>query len=138
MLRAISTPSDRRRTLLLLALAVIFGLGAAASGLDDNPPGLILAFLSAATFGAALVHPWRSARSFRRLMYASGLGFLASVILHNALHAAASVPGLPPLAHDVLSAAGVLFFFTAVLACPPLFLLGAVGAVAMSRRKSDS
>ena len=136
MLKAISTPKDRNRTVLLLTVAVGFGLAAALSGLDDNPQGLLLAVLSAATCGVSFVHPWRSPRSFRRLAYSSIAGFLVSVFLHNALYAAASVPGVPALALELFSGASVLFFFSAVLVFPPLFAVGVVGAlVAVSRRR---
>ena len=126
----------RSRPALLLAVAASLGVGAAVLGLDDNPPGLLLAFLSACAAGAAFVHPWRSPRSFRRLIYWSVAGFLLSAFLHNALYAAASVPGLPPLARGIFNGAGVLSFFSALLVFPPLFVVGVVGALV--RARSDS
>lgn len=138
MLKAFSTPGDRRRTLALLATCAALALAAAFLGVDDNPPGLWLAFLSAAMLATAFAHSWRSPASFRRLMYASGLGFLVSVVLHNVFAAAASVPDLPGFAQGVLMGAGVVFFFTAILLCPAAFVVGAVGAVVMARRRVES
>ena len=138
MLKAISTPQDRSRTVLLLTVAVCFGVAAALVGLDDNPPGLLLAVLSATTCGVAVVHPWRSPQSFRRLAYSSIAGFLVSVFLHNALYAAASVPGVPALARELFSGASVLFFFGAILVFPPLFVVGVVGALVAVSRGRDA
>ena len=135
MLKAFSTPRDKRRTLFLLAICAATAVAAVAVGIDDNPPGLLLAFLSAATLAVAFSHPWRSPRSFRRLMYASGFGFLVSVILHNVFYAWASVPDLPELARDLLTGVEVFFFFVGILLCPPAFVVGMVGAVAMSIRR---
>ena len=138
MLKAISTPTYRNRTVLLVAMAVSFGIAAALLGFDDNPPGLLLACLSVATFGVAFVHPWRSPRSFRRLIYSSVAGFLSSAFLHNALYAAASVPGVPPLARGIFNRAGAFFFFSAIFVFPPLFLIGVVGALVVGRMKGHA
>ena len=49
-----------------------------------------------------IVHPWRTARQFRRLLYASMLGLALFAILHNVFEAvtskAASVGALQSLA----------------------------------------
>ena len=138
MLGAFSTPRNRNRTSILLMICGVLALGAAVVGIDDNPPGLLLAYLSAAAFTVALVHPWRATRNFSMLMLASVLGFLVFGFLHNAFHGLASVAGSSGGAHDLLSGVGVVFFLIAVLLCPPAFLVGAVGAMVMSRRNRES
>jgi hypothetical protein len=138
MLEAFSTPRNKSQTFVLLAICGILAFAASAVGIDDNPPGLLLAFLSAATFTVAFVHPWRASKNFRRLMYASGLGFVVFVLFHNVLNGVASSAGSSGLAHDLLSGAGVAFFLVAILLCPPAFLVGAVGAIVMSRRERNS
>lgn len=135
MLEALSTPGYRRRTLVLLGACVALATTAGLVGVDDNPPGLALAFLSAGMFATAFAHPWRSPKSFRRLMYAAGAGFLAAVVLHNVLHAVASVPDLPDLAQGLLNAGSVVSFFVAILLCPPFFVVGAVGAIVTALRR---
>lgn len=134
MVEAISTPRNRNRTLFFLAICGILAFAAIAIGVDDNPPGLLLAFLSAASLTVAFVHPWRASGNFRRLMYASGLGLLVCGLLHNVLDAVASSVEPSGLAHAMLGGAGVVFFLVAILLCPPAFLVGAVGAIVMSRR----
>ena len=57
MIDAFSTSRNRIKTLTLL---VVCGLSAIASvivGIDDNLPGILLAFLAATAFVLAFVHP---------------------------------------------------------------------------------
>lgn len=138
MLEALSISRNRNRTFVLLAICGMLALAAAAVGIDDNPPGLLLAFFSAAAFTVAFVHPWRATKNFKILMLASGLGLVVFGFLHNAFHALASVAGSSGLTHDLLSGAGVAFFLIAILLCPPAFLVGAVGAIVMSRMEPKS
>ena len=138
MLEAFSTPRNRKRTFFLLAICVLLAFAAAAVGIEDNLPGVLLAFLSMAAFTVAFVHIWRASKNFRRLMYASVLGFIASGLLHNVLHGVASEVGASGIVHDLLVGAGVAFFLVAILLCPPVFLVGAVGTIVMSRREHHS
>lgn len=124
--------------MVLLAICGMLAFAAVAVGVDDNPPGLLLAILSAVTFTIAFVHPWRASANFRRLMYASGIGFLACGILHNVFEAVATGAVSSGLAHDLMSGAGVVFFLVAILLCPPAFLVSAIGAIVMSRRARSS
>jgi len=134
MLRAFSTVPNRNRTFILLAASVLLALAAVWVGIDDNPPGLLLAFLSATSLVLAFVHPWRSAQPFRRLIYASGIAFIVFGILHNVFDALASLDGGSGLADGLLIGASIVCFFIAILLCPPALLVGAVGAVTMSMR----
>jgi hypothetical protein len=138
MLKAFATRRDRRRTYILLEVCGVLALIAFYVGIDDNPPGLVMAFLSAAAFATAFAHPWRSSRKFRRLMYASGAGLVAFAVLHNVFHAMASVPDLPRLAEQVFTGASVVSFLIAILLCPPFFVVGAVGAVVTALRGHES
>ena len=138
MLEAFSTPRNRSRTFILFAICGVLAVTAAAVGISDNPPGLLFAFLSASALVAAFVHPWRASKHFRRLIYASGLGFIVFAVLHNVLEGVASKAGISGLVHDLLSGAGVACFLVATLLCPPGLLVGAVGAVVMSRRERHS
>jgi len=138
MLKALSTPRNRSRSLMLLAVCGVLAFAASVLGISDNPPGLVLAFLSTIAFVLAFVHPWRTSKQFLSLVYASGLGFVIFVILHNVFEVIASKIGESGLAYSLLNGAGVAFFFIAILVCPSGLLVGAVGAVIMSRRKDHS
>jgi hypothetical protein len=132
MLDAFSTPRNRNRTFIFLGIGAVFAVAAAAAGIDDNPRGLLMAYLSAISFVVAFVHPWKASQHFRRLLYASVLGFVVFGVLHNVFEALASTAGAASLGRDLLDGAGAAFFIVATLLCPPGFLVGAVGAIVMS------
>ena len=80
MIDALSTLHNRTRTIILL---VICGLSAIAStfiGIDDNPPGGLLALLATVALILAFAHPWRTARKFMFLLLASVLGIVLFII----------------------------------------------------------
>lgn len=52
----------RTRTLAFLAVCALLAVAAAWAGIDDNPPGILLYYLAAASFILAWVHPWRTPR----------------------------------------------------------------------------
>lgn len=137
MLKAFSNTRNRYRSLILLVVCCVFAFGASILGIEDNPPGIALAFLSTITFILAFVHPWRTSKQFRYLIYGSGLGFVVFVILHNVFEGIASKMGGSGLVHTLLSGAGVAFFFIA-LVCPIALLVGFVGALITSRQKDQS
>lgn len=135
MLQAFSSPRDRRRSAVLAAGGLALAVAAAVAGISDNPPGLILALLAVAALTLALTHPWREPVKYRRLLIAAGVGFFAGALLHNGLHAVASLATPPGLVHDVLEGFGVFFFFVAILICPPVFLVATLGALLTSWAK---
>ena len=135
MLEAFSTPRNRNRTFILFAICGVLAAAAATLGSDDNPLGFLLAFVSASAFVVAFAHPWRTSLQFLRLFGASFLGFFVFGFLHNVFGAVASMAGVSGFVHDLLGGAGVASFYVAVFLCPPGFLVGAVGAVVLSRRE---
>jgi len=134
MLEALSTPRNRYRSLALFLVCVVLAFAASIFGISDNPPGIALAFFSAIAFVLTFVHPWRIAKKFRYLIYASISGFLVAVILHNLFEGLAAKMGGSGPVYSLLSGAGVAFFFIALI-CPIALLVGLVGAVIVSRRK---
>lgn len=138
MMRAFSTPSNRKRTFILFGICVVLAVAATVVGVADNLPGILLAFASVGAFVVAFVHPWRAPKHFLWLIGAFGLGFIVSAVLHNLLYGAAQKVGASGVAHNLLSGAGVAFFLIAVLVCPPGLLVGVVGAIATSMRKRQS
>jgi hypothetical protein len=138
MIDAFSTPHNRIKTLILLVICGLSAIAAAAVGIDDNPPGILLAFLAATAFVLAFVHPWRTARQFRFLLYASVLGFALFAILNNVFAAVAHNSATAGALQNLLQGLAVAAFFLATLICPAAFIVGAVGSVAMfirSRRR---
>ena len=138
MIKPLSTTRNRNRTFILFAVCGVLAITAAAIGIDDNPPGLLLAFLSATAFVLAFVHPWRTSKQFRYLIYASVLGFIVFAVLHNVFDFVAWKLGGSGLIPGLLNGASAAFFLVATLLCPPGLLVGAIGAVVMFRQERRS
>jgi hypothetical protein len=118
-----------------LAICCVSAAAALLVGISDNPPGILLAFVAATALVLAFVHPWRSAKQFGFLLFASALGFVILAILHNVFEAAASEVVRAGVLQIILQVFGVAAFLIAVLICPPAILVGAVGWLVMFLRK---
>jgi len=128
---AFSTPRNRIRTFILLAICGLLAVSARTVGIDDNPPGILLAYLAATALVLAFVHPWRTARQFRRLLYASVLGLVLLVILNNIFAAVAHNSATAGVFQNLLQGLAVAAFLLGTLICPAALLVGALGLVAM-------
>jgi hypothetical protein len=138
MLESFSTPRNRTRTLLFLGLCALLAIAAAGVGIDDNPPGIALALLSAASLVLAFAHPWRSAARFRRLIYVSILGFVLLLAAGVALQILVESTSLPGLASQILAFVGTASLLGAGFLCIPGLLVGIIGALLMRRRERNA
>ncbi len=134
MLQAFATPHNRTVSVLLLAACGLLAIAAARLGISDNPPGILLAFLSIAAFVAALVHHWRRARPFG-LLAGGSLAALA-VLMALAILFDISAPKVGPGGLLV----GVLHVLSrgcllAAMACPSALMVGVVGGLVMLVRE---
>jgi hypothetical protein len=116
MLEAFAKPQEKQ-TLLLLVICGVLAAAAGVVGIDDNPAGQSLAYLSAIALVLALVHPWRTTKRFLLLVGASALGFVVFTVLSSVLENA-GVEGV-----------GGVFFLIAAMLCPAGLLVGIIGAV---------
>jgi len=140
MIEALSTPRNRRMTVVLLAIAAVLAAAAGVVGISDNPPGILLAYGAAAALVVAFVHPWRTSRQFRYFFYTSFVGFFVLVVVHNVFEVVAGRMGGPGFVVAVLQGIQVAAFLIAILICPPALVIGAVGAVIMwirNRRRPE-
>ncbi len=135
MLKAFATPQHRRVTLIFLAVFCLAAIGTVTIGLDGNTPALVLAFVAATALVLAFVHPWRRAREFKYLVYASGLGFAVFVALHNLFDFAAEAAASVWLLDAILEVLGVIAFLAAIFVCPPAFAIGLAGVLIMFFRR---
>jgi hypothetical protein len=134
MLEALSTHRNRKRSLYFLIGGGVAATTSVIIGISDNPPGILLAFASAAAFLLAVIHPWRTARSYLRLLLVALGGFVAFAVLHNVFDALSGLASLPSFVRDGFRAVDVAFFLAAVIVCPPALVVGGVGAVVMALR----
>ncbi len=132
MIDAFATPRNRIKT---LAILVICGLSAIASvivGIDDNPPGILLAFLAATAFVLAFAHPWRTARKFMLLLLASVLGLVLFVILNVMFDSVIQDPTASDALQNLIESPAInALNVTIAMIIPAAFIVGAVGSIAM-------
>lgn len=132
-MEAWTKPHHRVRTYALLVLCGVFALAAGLVGVGDNPVGIFLAWSAGLALILAFVHPWRTAKPYRRLLYASVLGFILFAVLHNVFYALSGTmieaETRPP--QNLLEVLSVAAFLLAILICIPAALLGLVGSVVM-------
>jgi len=119
-------------TLILLAICGLLAIAAVVVGIDDNLPGILLAFLAATAFVLAFVHPWRTARKFMFLLLASILGFVLFIILNIILDTVAQNPANTGTLQDLLQSPAIdAFIIIIAMICSAAIIVGAVGSVAM-------
>ena len=118
-------------TWLFAAVAAASLAAALIIGISDNPAGLALCYIAAASVILTFAHHWRKAWCFLILLGSSALGFALGVFLHNFLYAlgqmAADIIGLK----QTLELLHVVLFLFAIFVCPAGFLVGAVGSAAV-------
>ncbi len=130
-LKAFAAPQHRRVTLIFLAVFCLAAIASLAIGLDGNTPANVLALVAATALVLAFAHPWRRAREFRYLFYASGLGFGVFVVLHGLFEVGAEAAASVGPLHAILHALSVTAFLVAVYVCPPALVIGLGGALMM-------
>jgi hypothetical protein len=138
MLQALSTRHNRTQSLFLFGGSVLLAIAAVLIGVDDNPPGIFLAFLSATALVLVFVHPWRIAKQYRALFVRSALAILGFIIVHNVLDTvAAAVVNAAPL-HILLESLSILAFLVSVLLGPTALIIGLVGWLVMTLREGTA
>jgi len=132
MADAFSTPHNIKMTLILLTVCGTLAITAVVVGIDDNLPGILLAFLAAIAFVLAFVHSWRTARKFMLLLLASVLGFVLFVILNIISDSAAQNLATSFAIQDLMQSPvfDALNMIIAII-CPAAFSVGAVGSLVM-------
>ena len=133
------TLGNRTKMFVFLTLCGLSTIGAAVLGIDDNPPGILLAYLAAFAFILAFAHSWQTARSFVLLLLVSVIGLVLFVILNNLFAAVAHNPATVGTFQKLMQALAVSAFFLGTLIFPAGFIVGVVGSIAMfirSRRRA--
>ena len=132
MIAAFSTPSNRNISFFLLASCGLLTIAAVTVGIDDNPPGILLAFLSATAFVLAFVHPWRTAKKFMFLLLASVLGFGLFIILSIMLDSVTQDPSASGTLRELIESPAMNALNTIIIMlCSAAFIVGVVGSAAM-------
>ena len=132
MIDALSTQHNRIKTFILLVICGLLAIAAIAVGIDDNPPGILLAYLAATAFVLAFAHPWRTARKFMLMLLVSVLGFALFVIMNIISDSIAQNPTASIVVKNLIQSSFMesLNLIIAMI-CPAAFIVGAVGSVTM-------
>ena len=135
MINALSTYHNRKLSIIYLTACCISAMAAAVSGIEDNAPGILCAFIAAVALVLAFVHPWRTAKQYSLLLLGAVLCFVISGVLHNVFHGIAGNMESAQMLQKILEGLGDTAFYLAVLVCPPAVIVGLVGSVTMIIRK---
>ncbi len=140
MVDAFSTLGNKNKTVILLVVCGILTIVSAVIGIDDNPPGFLLALLAAVAFVLAFVHPWRTVRKFMFLLLESVVGFVLFVILSITLDSVTQNPTTSSAIQNLIESPTVnVINIIIIMLCAAAFVVGAIGAVVMfirSRRQT--
>ena len=123
---------NRLKTIILLVICILSAIAAILVGIDDNLPGILLAFLAAITFILAFVHPWRSPRKFLIFLLAAVLGLILFVALFILIDITAQNPASPVVFKQLAESRTFEFLsICLIMLCPAAVLIGLVGWIVM-------
>ncbi len=111
----------QKKTYLFLILGIVALVIAIIIGIDDNPPGIILSFISSVLFVLAFAHNFKSPKSYIILLLGSIIGFVILIILHNIFESFGE--------GTFLRQFGVFFFLGALFLCPAGIIVGVIGSL---------
>jgi nitroreductase len=117
---------------ILIAAGVLAGAAALLMGVNDNPPGIALAYLGLGCLAGAWVWNWRAPRDFWILLVITLAAFPVSAILHNLFYALGILIFGPKYLSDILGFLEVFFFLVAVMVVAPAALVALVGGIITS------
>ncbi len=130
------SPNNRHKTIILLAICVLSTVTADLVGIDDNLPGILLAFLAGITFILAFVHPWRSPRKFLFLLLAAVLGLILFVALFILIDITAQNPASPVAMRELANSPAIeITSMILAMVLPAALLIGLVGWIVMKIRR---
>ena len=140
MIDVLSIPGNKNKTIILLVVCGLLTIVSAIIGVDDNPPGFLLALLAAAAFVLAFVHPWHTVRKFVFLLLESVAGFVLFVILSIILDSITQNPTTSSAIRNLIESPTVNFInIVLIMLCMAAFVVGAIGSVVLfihSRRQT--
>jgi hypothetical protein len=111
----------QKRTYIFLILSIISIVAAFIVSIPDNPPGIILGFLSSVFFILAFTHNWEKVKHYVLLTIVSLGGFVVSAILSNVFETIGK--------GTFLEKVGIFFFLLAIFLCPGGILIGIIGSL---------
>lgn len=130
---------QRMKIIQWVLIGVGFGVGLAAIflGVADNPPGIILMYLSLICLAGAWVWNLPAPKDYWTILFLSLGAFPVGVVLHNLFYGLADLAFGIPVLVGILEFFHVIFFLVAVVAVGPAALVGLVGGIISSWQGMD-
>jgi hypothetical protein len=117
-----------KRSLIFLALCVIFTGVALVMGINDNIPGFIVLVVGAFSLALAIVHGWRKSKRYLILAISSFVGFFVFAVLVNLMEFLTRIYA-DMFVYYIFAGINVVSYFMVLLICPLGFLTGFFGFV---------
>ena len=111
----------QKSTYVYLLLSILSMLAALIVGISDNPPGILLCFMSSVLLVLAFTHNLNTVKSYLILLLISLAGFVVAAVLHNVFEALGK--------ETFLGIIGVFFFLVAIFICPAGVIIGIGGMI---------
>lgn len=141
MIDTISTHHNKMKTIALLGICGILSIASTVVGIDDNPPGVLLALFAAIALVLAFVHPWRITKKFLFLILVSLLGFVFFIFLNIISDSIVQNPATSRMLRNLIQSPvndALSLILTMIFSAT--FIVGVIGSVAVffhnRRRKS--
>ncbi|MEN8120780.1 MAG: hypothetical protein ABFS35_10555 [Bacteroidota bacterium] len=123
---------SRKISLIFIATGILLMIVALIFGISDNPPGIILAFISICAITLAFVHHWTKLKKFLVLLIGSVLGFPVFAVLHNLFYGLAIMAKDIIVVKQILEILDVSSFLIAIFLCPVGIIVGAIGSIVLA------
>lgn len=120
----------KRNTYVYLALSVFFFAIGKLIGITGNPLGLLCTFMSSIFFIFTFIHNWHTVRPFIILFLVSFIGLTVCAIIFTSIEAAGE--------ENALKGFGAYAFLTAVYLFPAGILIGIIGGIVITIRKTPA
>jgi peptidoglycan/LPS O-acetylase OafA/YrhL len=111
----------QKKTYIYILLCLISAGAAMIVSVPDNPPGILLSFLSSLFLVLAFTHNYTKAKSYLILTLVSLIGFFLAAVLHNVFEEMDKATSFEVIA--------VVFFLIAIFICPAGVIVGIAGSI---------
>lgn len=119
----------RKRTSVLIGLALIAVSLSVFLGIEDNPAGIVVIYIGVMLLILSMTYIWRLKKAFLILALISAVGFPFFIVLHNIFFGISELIMHIKLVSDLTYLLDTVSFLIAMLICPPGVLAGLGGAL---------
>ncbi len=124
IIEILKTQINRPRTLPLLGSGLTLIVLALIIGINDNPPGVGLAYLGLILVAFSCTHHWREASRFGTLFAVAVISFPVLVLLHNIFETINENVGPIIVITQLFQGISVISFVGAVMVVPAAGMVG--------------